>query len=89
MAFSIDCVLKGYEFRGYEQGTSKKGNQYMSIRLESPSGKTCEVSTTDQNVFPGIRAMKKGDVADWQVAAIAGKERSFIIMTAAPTVCEL
>lgn len=89
MAFNIDCKLEGYEFRGSEKKVSQKGKPFVVVRLESPSGKTCEISTTEESYFPGLLAMQKATVCDWPVAAIAGKERSYIILTGEPVESEV
>lgn len=86
MAFMIDCKMVGYECRGVQEGTSKKGNPFRSIRLESAEGRTCEVSCTDGALFGAVDSMRKGGMYNLQVRAIAGRERSYIVLLSAPQV---
>lgn len=84
MAFAVDCVLHGYELRGASKDSSKKGVPFVKLRLEAPNGNTCEPYTSEQNLFPGLLAMRKGTVADWPVAAIAGQKASYIKLLGEP-----
>lgn len=87
MAFNIDCQMIGYEVRGVDSGVSKKGVPWRSIRLESvSSGRTCEVSSTDGALFGIIDGLTRGDVVALSVRAVAGRERSYLILTEAPQV---
>ena len=84
MAFSLDARLIGYEVRGVSQGTSKKGNEFLTLRVESPDGKSNEISVTNSGLFGAVRQLRKGDVCNLDVAAVAGPQRSFVMLTAAP-----
>lgn len=86
MAFLIDCTLSNYEVRGVEQGTSKKGNSFRSVRVESQSGRTAEISVTKPEFFTDVDRLKKGDIISCEVMAVAGKDRSYLSMTNAPVV---
>lgn len=86
MAFLIDCVMYGYEVRGVTSGTSKKGNAFRSIRVESQDGRTAEISCTDSQLFAGVDALKKAENYDFTVRAVAGRERSYLSLLAVPTV---
>lgn len=86
MAFLIDCTLSNYEVRGVEQGTSRKGNPFRSVRVESQSGRTAEISVTNPEFFTDVDRLKKGDMISCEVVAVAGKERSYLSMTSAPVV---
>lgn len=86
MAFAIEAILNGYEVRGVESGKSKKGNEYRSIRLEDGKGRTCDVSCSDHDYFGPIDRLTRGDVVTLPVVAVAGRERSYIMLAGAPTV---
>lgn len=86
MAFLIDCKLEGYEVRGIQTGTSKKGNVYKSIRCESKEGNTCEISVTNQDLFGHVDQLSKGDIVTLDVRAVSGRERSYITLMSAPVV---
>lgn len=86
MAFLIDCTLSNYEVRGVETGTSKKGNSFRSVRVESQSGRTAEISVTKPEFFTDVDRLKKGDLISCEVMAVAGKERSYLSMLNAPVV---
>lgn len=86
MAFLIECTLSNYEVRGVERGTSKKGNPYQSLRIESQSGRTAEISVTNPEFFTDVDRLKKGDLISCEVMAVAGKDRSYLSMTSCPVV---
>lgn len=84
MAFLIDATMKAYECRGVTTGTSKKGNTYKSIRVESQDGRTAEISCTDSSLFAAVDALRKASVYNFDVRAVAGRERSYLSLLAAP-----
>lgn len=84
MAFSVECFMFGYEFRGVSAGTSKAGKAYRAIRVESPDGRTAEISCTDPVFFAAIDMLQKGSIYDFHVRCVAGRERSYIILLSAP-----
>lgn len=87
MAFNIDCRLIGYEVRGVGTGTSRAGNPFRTVRIESPDGsKTNEISVTKPELFASVDQLRKGFVCNFDVAAVAGPKRSFLILTTAPVV---
>lgn len=89
MAFLVDATIKGYECRGVTSGTSKKGNKFYSIRLESLDGRTCEVSCTDSSLFGSVELMRKASIYNLDVRLVSGRERSYISLLAAPVlVCD-
>lgn len=88
MAFLIDATMKAYEVRGVSSGTSKKGNQFYSIRLESPDGRTCELSVTDSALFPAVEKLHKADICNFDVRAVSGRERSYISLLAEPVLVQ-
>ena len=86
MAFLLQATINDYEVRGHTSGTSKKGKEYYSLRLESKDGYTVELSCTDENLFPDIKALKRGDIISCEVMAVSGKERSYITLRSVPVV---
>lgn len=86
MAYLIDCVIDDYEVRGVTTGTSKKGNTFKSIKLESLEGNTCEVSVTNDALFYDVDKLTKGDVITCRVRAVSGRERSYLSLLSAPVV---
>lgn len=86
MAFLMDAIISDYEVRGVDSGISKKGNTFKSLRLESMAGRTLEVSCTDSNLFADVDKLQKGDLISCSVRAVAGKDRSYVTLLAAPTV---
>lgn len=86
MAFLIECSLSNYEVRGVDSGTSKKGNPFRSLRIESQSGRTAEISVTKPEFFADVDRLKKGDLISCEVMAVAGKDRSYLSMLNSPVV---
>lgn len=84
MAFLIDCTMKAYECRGVTTGTSKKGNTFKSIRVESLDGRTAEISCTDSSLFGAVDSLRKASVYNFDVRAVAGRERSYLSLLSAP-----
>lgn len=84
MAFLIDATMKGYECRGVRSDTSKRGNPFRAIRVESQDGRTAEISCTDPTLFGAVDALRKASVYNFDVRAVAGKERSYLSLLAAP-----
>ena len=84
MAFLIDATMLAYECRGVTTGTSKKGNVFKSIRVESQDGRTAEISCTDPELFAAVDGLRKASVYNFVVRAVAGRERSYISLLAAP-----
>lgn len=78
MAFLIDCTVRNAEVRRIENGTSKKGNPFRSIRFESSDGRTFEVSCTNSALFGAVDTLAKTDVVDLDLRAVAGRERSYL-----------
>lgn len=88
MAFLIDATMKGYECRGVTTGTSKRGNVFKSIRVESQDGRTAEISCTNEGLFPAVDQLKKAGVYNFDVRAVAGRERSYLMLVREPVVVE-
>lgn len=86
MAFLVTAKLMAHEFRGLTTGTSKKGTVFKTIRLEAPDGQPCEVSCTDKDFFHVLDNLRKGDVCNWDVRCVAGRDRSYIVLVAPPMV---
>lgn len=86
MAFLLDATIEDYEVRGVDTGTSKKGNTFKSIRLESLGGRTLEVSCTDSNLFTSVDKLQRGDLVTCTVRAVAGRERSYVSLLSEPIV---
>lgn len=84
MAFLVDATMKAYEVRSVVRGTSRKGNEYMSMRVESVDGRTAEISVTGAELFPVVESLSKGDICNFDVRAVAGKERSYIQLIGVP-----
>lgn len=86
MAFILNASIKDYEVRGTESGTSKKGNDYMSLRVESKDGFSLQISVTDSSLFPDVKALRRGDIISCDVMAVSGKERSYVSLRSVPVV---
>lgn len=84
MAFLIDATMKGYEFRGCTTGTSRKGNTFKSIRVESQEGRTAEISCTNPELFASVDAMRKASIYNFDVRAVSSTDRSYITLLKAP-----
>ena len=71
MAFRIDCVLEGYEFRGVKSGTTDKGT-WMSLVVENEDAEQCEVRVP-QELQAGVYGLglRKGDTVTCEVVAYA------------------
>lgn len=84
MAFNIDAKMLGYEVRGVEQRTKKDGGPYVLVRLESQEGRTCEVTSSDQQIMPALLGLRKTQIVNLWVRAISSAKYSFITVTRAP-----
>lgn len=70
MAFLIKAKLENYEVRNVSNRTTKKGNPWRAIRVESADGDyTAEVAVWDEKLFPDVDTLSKGDVVDMVVRA--------------------
>lgn len=87
MAFLIMATMKGYRVLDVKSGTSKKGTAWRSVSLFR-DGVTAEVSTSDASLFGAVDALHEMDVINVDVRAVAGKERSYVVMASAPVVVE-
>lgn len=88
MAFLIDATLKGYEVRGVSSGVSKKGNEFRSIRVESQDGRTAEISCTNPQLYAIVDSLTKATICNFDVRAVAGRERSYITLLREPVIVE-
>lgn len=86
MAFLLECIISDYEVRGIQTGASKAGKTFKTVRLESQSGQTVEVSTTDSSLFDSVDSLRKGDLVQARVRAVAGRERSYVTLVDEPVV---
>lgn len=87
MAFLVEARMEGYEVRGVDSGTSKANKPWRSVRVESGDGRSgAEISTSDANMFAAVDALQKGDIADFMVRLVSGKERSYIVLIQPPVV---
>lgn len=84
MAFNIDAKMLGYEVRGVESSTNKQGKPYVLVRLESPEGRTCEVTSSDAGIMPSLLALRKTQVVNLFVRAISSAKYSFITVIREP-----
>lgn len=91
MAFSFPALMVGVEFRGCTTKTSKKGKVFKTVRVESPEGRTAEISVTNEQYFPECDALVKGSVYDIPCYFVAMAPRdgqtwanSYISMNGAP-----
>lgn len=83
MAFKIFATLKGYRVLGVKSGMSKANKPWVSVDLFR-DGASCEVSTTDSDMMLACRQLQELDVINCDVVAVAGKERSYLILNSAP-----
>lgn len=83
MAFSIEATMKGYRVLSVEGGVSKKGNPWKSVSVFR-DGRTNEISVTDETLFAAVDNLREMGVYNFDVRAIAGRERSWISLLAAP-----
>ena len=75
MAFNIECVIEGCEFRKLDSGISKKnGNAWRSLKFEDRDGDNFTVSCSDSDLFYLTDNMRKGDMCDLTVRVIAGND---------------
>lgn len=86
MAFLLDCTITDFEVRAVNTGTSKRGNVFKTIKLESPDGNNCEVSCTADTLFSAVDMLRKGDIITAKVLAVSGRERSYITLLSSPVV---
>lgn len=87
MAFLIECKMEDWEVRGTNSGTSKAGKPWTSLRVEDMSGRmNAEVSTSDPELIYEVEHLQKGDLVNLRVRAVAGRERSYLILVSKPEV---
>lgn len=87
MAFLIDATMKGYKVLGVQTGTSKKGKRYCSVSVFK-DGRTAEVSTSDDALIPYCETLHEMDVVNLDVRAVAGRERSYVLLVEQPVVVQ-
>ena len=75
MAFLIETELKGYEYRGYEEGVSQKsGKTWLTLKFEDSNARQIEVSVPhDMQRDPKVANLRRGDLCDVVVRAVAGR----------------
>lgn len=80
MAFRIECTLDDYEFRVLRSGvSSKSGQNWYSMVLESPSAEQVDVSVpTDLQGSVLSAGLIKGDHVTCSVIAVSSKDYSFV-----------
>lgn len=78
MAFLLDCVIDDYEVRAVTIGTSRKGNSFRAVKVESKEGHDAEISVTNQNLFASVDGLRKGDLICCRVLAVSTPKRSYI-----------
>lgn len=86
MAFSLDCELRGYEYRGVQEGVSSKtGKPWMSLVFEGENARQLDVSVPEE-LQGNVRGMglSKGLVMDLRVRAVAGATYSFVRLLELP-----
>lgn len=85
MAYKISGNAIGYEFRKHQSGVSKSGKAWHSYKFESVAdGSDVEFSTTDAELVASCENLRRGEVYNIPFVAVAGKDRSYVIMTDAP-----
>ena len=87
MAFAIDATMKGYKVLGVKTGTSKAGKLYCSVSVFK-DGRTAEVSSSDPEIIRSCQSLNEMDVVNMDVHAVAGRERSFVILAEPPVVVQ-
>lgn len=77
MAFNVLCKLENYEARNHAPRTTKNGKPFRVLRVESPDASyTAELTVWDEDMFPIVDALSKGDVCDFYCRASAGSDYS-------------
>lgn len=90
MAFRIEAMLQGYEYRGVKTGQGKNGT-WMSLVLEDPNSYQMEVSVPGdlQADVYGMR-LSKGNVLNVPVIAAAGfsnnRSYNYLQLTGLPVI---
>lgn len=84
MAFLLDCVIDDYEVRAVSSGTSRKGNPFMVVKVESQEGHDAEISVTSTELFSSVSSLHKGDLITCRVLAVSTPKRSYIQLMNAP-----
>ena len=87
MAFLIETELKGYEYRGYEEGVNQKsGKTWLTLKFEDSNARQIEVSVPhDMQRDPKVVNLRRGELCDVVVRAVAGRDRSYIQLLNPPT----
>lgn len=86
MAYLLDCVVDSVEVRGVGGGTSKRGNQFKTVKCEDKEGRDFELSVTNDELISKVSSLKKGDIISARVLAVSTPKRSYIQLVGAPTV---
>lgn len=75
MAYSIVCKLESYEVRNVSNKTTKKGNPFLVVRVESPDGEyNAELQVWDDKAFAAVNSLERGSICDFFVRASAGSD---------------
>lgn len=85
MAFKIYARMEGYRVLGVKSGTKKDGNPYRLVTVFK-DGATCDVSTSSPEVVPAVDRLQEMQVVSFDVVAVSGKDKNYVIMTSAPVV---
>lgn len=85
--FNIEATMKGYKVLGVRTGTSKAGKTFKSIDVYR-DGKTAEISCSDPELFYSVDMLGEMDVANFDVRAVSGRERSYITLVGAPVIVQ-
>lgn len=80
MAFRIECELQSYEYRTLRTGVSSKtGQSWYSIVLESPAAEQVDVSVPNELQGDVLSlGLVKGDTVSCVVLAVSSKDYSFV-----------
>lgn len=84
--FNVKAVADGMEFRGAEHKKSKAGKAFISARFEDEGGYSVEVSCRDEDLFPAVDALTKGDICTLPLRCISTRDYSFVALVGAPVV---
>lgn len=85
MAFKIFARMEGYRVLGVKSGTNKAGNPYRLVTVFK-DGSTCDVSSSSPEVVPAVDRLQEMQLVSFDVVAVSGKEKDYVIMTSAPVI---
>lgn len=80
--------MQNVEVRRVVEGTTRKGEPFVTLKIEDMEGDPLEVSCRDSDLFGVVRQLRKGDMCDLPVLVMANSQYQFVALSGAPEVLD-